>query len=116
MNFRLRQERNAFVFLLVVATPLVLLTAPLPYLSALKNRDASGVRAQHAHLQPVNVEQAFASADRNRDGFIDAGEAAAIPGLLPIFAILDLNGDGRIDRTELARMRLPRERPNQART
>ena len=32
MNFRLRQERNAFVFLLVVATPLVLLTAPLPYL------------------------------------------------------------------------------------
>ena len=40
MNFRLRQERNAFVFLVVVATPLVLLTAPLPYLSALGQKVA----------------------------------------------------------------------------
>jgi len=32
MSFRLRQERNAFVFLVVVVMPLVLLTAPLVYL------------------------------------------------------------------------------------
>ena len=32
MSFRLRQERNAFVFLVVVAAPLVLLSVPLVYL------------------------------------------------------------------------------------
>jgi hypothetical protein len=115
MNFRLRQERNAFVFLVVVATPLVLLTAPLPYLSALaplNNKHA----IERATFQPLNVEQAFARADRNRDGFIDASEAGAVPGLLPLFAIADLNGDGRVDRQELARIRLPRERPGETRT
>lgn len=116
MNFRLRQERNAFVFLVVVAAPLVLLTAPLPYLSGLASSDARGVRGERAHFQPVNVEHAFARADRDRDGFIDAGEAAAVPGLLPVFAIVDLNGDGKIDRSELARMRLPRERTTETRT
>lgn len=113
MNFRLRQERNAFVFLVVVATPLVLLSAPLPYLSALSPAQKS---ARHASFQPADVEQVFARADRDRDGFIDAGEASAVPGLLPVFAILDLNGDGKIDRRELARLRLPRERPAEART
>ena len=111
MNFRLRQERNAFVFLIVVATPLVLLTAPLPYLSAMSKQASRDANFSRATFQPVNVEQAFARADRNRDGFIDASEASAVPGLLPVFAIADLNGDGRIDRSELARMRLPRERP-----
>jgi hypothetical protein len=106
MNFRLRQERNAFVFLLVVVTPLVLLTAPLPYLSA---PATSGFRAERARLDHTEfVAQTFARADRNRDGFIDADEAAAVPGLLPVFAVADLNGDGRIDRVELARLRLPR--------
>ena len=116
MNFRLRQERNAFVFLLVVATPLVLLTAPLPDLTGWmgsKSRDAS---IERASLRPVDLEQAFMRADRNRDGFIDASEAGALPGLLPVFAIADRNGDGKIDRTELARMRLPRERPFETRT
>jgi hypothetical protein len=113
MNFRLRQERNAFVFLVVVAAPLVLLTAPLPYLSALAPMHKN---TEHASFQPLNVEQAFKRADRNRDGFIDASEAGAVPGLLPLFAIADLNGDGRIDRQELARMRLPRERPGETRT
>jgi len=112
MNFRLRQERNAFVFLVVVATPLVLLTAPLPYLSALA---PASKRVERMSFQPVNVEQTFARADRNHDGFIDAGEAGSVPGLLPLFALVDLNGDGKIDRRELARMRLPRERPSEAR-
>jgi len=41
MNFKLRQDRNAFVFLVIVATPLLLLTAPLPYLTALSNQKAA---------------------------------------------------------------------------
>ena len=41
MNFRLRQERNAFVFLIIVAAPLILLTAPLPYLTALSNQKSA---------------------------------------------------------------------------
>jgi len=109
MNFRLRQERNAFVFLVVVVTPLLLLTAPLPYLSAPATSASSGFRAERARLDHTEfVAQTFARADRNRDGFIDADEAAAVPGLLPMFAVADLNGDGKIDRVELARLRLPR--------
>ena len=116
MNFRLRQERNAFVFLVVVATPLVLLTAPLPYLSALMTNDQAGFRAERTGLDhAAMVAQTFAHADRNRDGFIDADEAASVPGLLPVFAIADVNGDGKIDRSELARLRLPRARPAEAR-
>ena len=111
MNFRLRQERNAFVFLLAVATPLVLLTAPLPYLSGLMGSKSRHASIERTSFSLIDMEQAFVRADRNRDGFIDASEAAALPGLLPVFAVADRNGDGRIDRTELARMRLPRDRP-----
>ena len=117
MNFRLRQERNAFVFLVVIATPLVLLTAPLPYLSSvMAGKDASGFRSERTGLDhAAMVAQTFARADRNRDGFIDADEAAAVPGLLLVFAVADVNGDGKIDRGELARLRLPRARPTEAR-
>jgi len=96
----------------------------LPDTTAASSRDGSMERkgvpmskntTERASFQPLNVEQAFARADRNRDGFIDASEAGAVPGLLPLFAIADLNGDGRIDRTELARIRLPRERPGETR-
>lgn len=45
MNFRLRQERNAFVFLVVVATPLLLLTAPLPYLTSLGKQKVAQQKA-----------------------------------------------------------------------
>jgi hypothetical protein len=109
MNFRLRQERNAFVFLLVVAAPLVLLTAPLPYLSALTTTHQASSRSERTGLShAAMLTQTFARADRNRDGFIDADEAAAVPGLLPVFALIDINADGKIDRGELARLRLPR--------
>jgi Ca2+-binding EF-hand superfamily protein len=111
MNFRLRQERNAFVFLVVVAAPLVLLTAPLPYLSSMSS-DRSALRTRD---DPAIVAQAFARADRNGDGFIDAREAGAVPGLLPIFALVDVDGDGRIDRRELAKARLARARIVEAR-
>ena len=52
MNFRLRQERNAFVLLVVVALPMLLLTAPLPYLSALMTshaQQAGNAKAVRAH-------------------------------------------------------------------
>ncbi|HUQ26082.1 MAG TPA: EF-hand domain-containing protein [Burkholderiales bacterium] len=116
MNFRLRQERNAFVFLVVVVTPLLLLSAPLPYLSKLATANAPGARAERARLDTVSMDQAFVRADRNGDGFIDASEAAQIPGLLPIFAIVDVDGDGKIDRSELARVRPTRSRTVEART
>jgi len=117
MNFRLRQERNAFVLLVLIAFPMLLLTAPLPYLSALTTNDHSGFRSERTGLDhAAMVAQTFARADRNGDGFIDADEAAAVPGLLPIFAVLDINGDGKIDRGELARLRLPRGWPTEART
>ena len=48
MNFRLRQDRNAFVFLVIVATPLILLTAPLPYLNALSNQKAAAAGGTRA--------------------------------------------------------------------
>ena len=112
MNFRLRQERNAFVFLVVVATPLVLLTAPLPWLSA-PMADANLKRT--ADADPASFAQAFARADRNGDGFIDAQEAAAIPGLLPIFSLVDADGDGRLDRQELTKVRPARSRVVEAR-
>lgn len=112
MNFRLRQERNAFVYLVVVVTPLLLLTAPLPYLLS--------PQAKHASLQrtgedAASLARAFAAADRNGDGVLDAQEAAAIPGLLPIFALVDVNGDAGIDRDELARVRPARSRLAEAR-
>ena len=116
MNFRLRQERSAFVFLLVVATPLVLITAPLPYLSAPTASDSSGFHVERTRLDHAAlVAQTFARADRNRDGFIDADEAASVPGLLPLFAVMDVSGDGKIDRGELSRLRLERGRPTEAR-
>lgn len=63
MNFRLRQERNAFVFLIVVATPLLLLTAPLPYLSALGNQKAASGGTQHPQKA-----KAKAKAQPNKQG------------------------------------------------
>jgi hypothetical protein len=113
MNFRLRQERNAFVFLLVVVTPLVLLTAPIPYLLSPSDRDPG--RFQRTADDANSVAQWFARADRNRDGFIDADEAASVPGLLPIFALVDADGDGKIDRGELTKVRPARSRSVEAR-
>lgn len=113
MNFRLRQERNAFVFLVVVVTPVVLLTAPLAYFHSASSRAAA---FQRTGDDPASVAQAFARADRNHDGFIDAEEAGAIPGLLPLFGLVDADGDGRIGRDELARVRPARSRLVEART
>ena len=63
MNFRLRQERNAFVFLVVVAMPLVLLSAPLPYLlNTPPKSDARAVRLD-CRIDP----QAPAAAQRARE-------------------------------------------------
>lgn len=115
MNLRLRQERNAFVFLVLVVTPLMLLTAPLPYLVSRSAQDASLASAQRTRDDPASVAQAFARADRNGDGFIDAQEASAIPGLLPIFALVDADGDGKIDHAELAKVRPARSRVLEAR-
>ena len=45
----------------------------------------------------------FALVDRNRDGYVDRKEAEGVPGLLANFDSMDRNGDGRLDRVEFAR-------------
>ena len=112
MNSRLRQERNAFVFLVLVVTPVVLLSAPLPYFLS---SSSSKALQRTTRDDAASVTQAFVRADRNRDGFLDAQEAAAIPGLLPLLPLLDANGDGRIERGELTRLRPARSRLVEAR-
>jgi hypothetical protein len=46
---------------------------------------------------------AFELVDRNKDGFVDRREAAAVPGLAARFAEMDANRDGKLDRVEFAR-------------
>jgi Ca2+-binding EF-hand superfamily protein len=45
----------------------------------------------------------FALVDRNRDGFVDRREAAAVPGLAERFDQMDRNHDGKLDPVEFAR-------------
>ena len=45
----------------------------------------------------------FDLVDRNRDGFVDRREAAAVPGLAERFERMDANRDGKLDRVEFAR-------------
>jgi EF hand domain-containing protein len=111
MNFRLRQERNFFALFVLIALPTLLLTAPLAYLSRLQTNDMPG----HGTQRTSYGADAFVRADRNRDGVIDAEEARFVPGLVPLFGLVDTNGDGRIDRRELARMPAVRARLLEAR-
>jgi hypothetical protein len=45
----------------------------------------------------------FELIDRNKDGFVDRREAAAVPGLAERFEEMDANRDGKLDRVEFAR-------------
>ena len=88
MNSKLHRDRAAFV--LFISVWLVALLAALPLVAV---RAASGVAAT-----PV-----FDLVDRNRDGYVDRAEAAAVPGLPANFEKMDRNRDGRLDRVEFAR-------------
>jgi len=45
----------------------------------------------------------FEELDRNKDGFIEISESAALPGLAATFERADSNRDGRLDKVEFAR-------------
>ncbi len=49
---------------------------------------------------PLNSSSPFEKADRNKDGYVDRGEAAAVPGLSAVFGKSDRDADGRLDKVE----------------
>jgi hypothetical protein len=95
MNHRLRQERT--VFLLFLGAVFVSLMSALPILTATLPtvRHAPAVESAPG---PVTFEQL----DRNRDGYVDRAEAAALPGLDRVFSRADRRPDGRLDKVEYA--------------
>jgi hypothetical protein len=80
-----RRDHHAFVLFFFVLAAMLL--APLPTLS----RVAIASKQQTPFFEQV---------DRNRDGVIDAAEAAQWPVVAQAMARADRNGDGRIDKVE----------------
>jgi len=95
MNHRLRQERT--VFLLFLGAVFVSLMSALPILTA-RLPTVRYAQAQPSVSAPVTFEQL----DRNRDGYVDRAEAAALPGLESVFGRADRRPDGRLDKVEYA--------------
>ena len=95
MNHRLRQERT--VFLLFLGALFVSLMSALPLLTATLPT-ARFAQGQASTSGPVTFEQL----DRNRDGYVDRAEAAAMPGLERVFNRADRRPDGRLDKVEYA--------------
>ena len=93
MNSRLRHERNTF--LLFLGAVYICLMCALPIVVA----NLSLARINAAGAEPTPFEQL----DRNRDGYIDRGEALAQPGLDAVFAEADRRADGRLDKVEFAK-------------
>ena len=89
---RPRPARTLFLAYLCCSLVAVLLAAPL--LSAVEPASAGASR---------EGAMTFGRADRNGDGYVDAREARAIPGLPAAFAQADANVDGRLDQVEFAR-------------
>jgi hypothetical protein len=94
MNQRLRQERT--VFLLFLGALFVSLMSALPIVTA----SMQGARYAQVEQKPSVVT--FEQLDRNRDGYVDRAEAAALPGLDRVFNQADRRPDGRLDKVEYA--------------
>lgn len=87
-----RQGRTLFLAYLCAAYVAVLLVVPA--VSAFEPSSAGGSSAR---------APSFAQLDRNRDGYVDRNEAAALPGLRATILLADTNRDGRLDQVELAK-------------
>ena len=92
MNARLRQQRTNFLLFLGVIY-LALIAAP-PLMTASLAQMRSVRQASYATTPPT-----FEQLDRNRDGYIDAREAAAFAGLATLFS----EPDRRLDKVEYAK-------------
>ncbi|HEY6864144.1 MAG TPA: hypothetical protein VI319_09605 [Burkholderiales bacterium] len=87
---RLREQRSAFLAFMVLALIYLLAGLPIVYRS---------LAAQAAHAAPYGMP-GFATLDRNHDGYVDSSETALWPAYAGAFARADLNGDGRLDAAE----------------
>jgi hypothetical protein len=91
MNSLRRQGRTLFLGYLCAAWAAVLMAVPLAGLFGSASAGAS-------MRTPT-----FARTDRNRDGYVDRLESAAVRGLVTRFTQADANGDGKLDQVEFAR-------------
>jgi hypothetical protein len=111
MNRQLRYQRN--VFLMFLGACFVALMAGLPivtgslaqsYAIAQAEKNAAGGATAPARPAATEPEQpGFEHTDRNKDGFVDKGEAGVVPGLSANFERADRNRDGKLDQAEFAR-------------
>jgi hypothetical protein len=83
-----RRDHHAFVLFVFVLAAMLL--AQLPWLS----RAAIAAKQKTPHFEQVDV---------NRDGQIDAAEAAAWPVVAEGLARADRNGNGKIDKVEFGK-------------
>jgi len=95
MNPRLRQQRSTF--LLFMGAVYVSLMAALPLATAQLSI------ARYAMSEPSAGQPTFEQLDRNRDGYVDRREAAALPGLEAVFDAADRRARGKLDKVEYAK-------------
>ena len=99
----LRQQRN--VFLLFLGACFVALMAALPIVTAQAQKQMQAQKTQGGSLSAAaggsaSANPDFDRIDRNKDGFIDKGEAGVVPGLSANFERADRNKDGKLDAAE----------------
>src|SRR5215208_2749337 len=95
MNPRLRRARTEF--LVLIGSAYMTLMCALPIVSG------TLANMQHARAQSPGELPTFEQLDRNRDGYVERRELAALPALEAVFNEADRRSDGRLDKVEFAR-------------
>jgi hypothetical protein len=95
MNARLRQQRSTF--LLFMGAVYVSLMTALPVVTMQFSA------ARYVMSAPNGGQPSFEQLDRNRDGYVDRREAAALPGLEAVFDAADRHARGRLDKVDFAK-------------
>jgi hypothetical protein len=96
------------VFLLFLAAVFVSLMSALPIVTA------TLPKVRYAHAEQRSTLVTFEQLDRNHDGYVDRGEALALPGLDAVFNQADRRPDGRLDKVEYAKALALIDGPNSA--